>query len=242
MNSYFISDLHLSAENTKTTHRFLSFLQSILNKADSLYILGDFFDTWIGDDDQSPFHNEIIHALKQASDSGIALYFMHGNRDFLLGKRFMRATGARLLKDPTVIKLNGAPTLLMHGDTLCTDDKDYLAFRKKVRNPLLQRLFLWKSLQKRKAIAEKMRAASQLKKTNKPEDIMDVSQSEVLRVMEKHGVTQLIHGHTHRPAMHELILDGKPAKRLVLSDWDNVIKIIEVAPNTPLQLTTLTPL
>jgi UDP-2,3-diacylglucosamine hydrolase len=157
MKILFISDLHLEESSPKQTQLFLSFLKSATREANSLYILGDFFEVWIGDDDLSPFHKTIIDALKQATSQGLTIYFMHGNRDFLLGKKFFKMTGCHLLPDETVIDLFGQPTLLMHGDTLCTLDVNYLKFRKKVRKWWVQKLFLMKSLKKRQGIAAKMR-------------------------------------------------------------------------------------
>lgn len=219
MTIIFISDLHLDANHPDTTAIFLRFLHEQTTQAKALYILGDFFESWIGDDDLSPFNQQIIDALQTATRGGLPIYFLHGNRDFLLGKKFFQATGCKLLPDETVIEIDGTQTLLMHGDTLCTEDKAYLKFRKKARNKFFQFLFLWKSLAKRKAIAEKYREASKNYVSTAPSHIMDVTQSEVVRVMKKHHVQYLIHGHTHRQAIHAFNIDNNAATRIVLGAW-----------------------
>lgn len=219
MTVIFISDLHLEEKTSAITEIFLRFLNTLQPNVKALYILGDFFESWIGDDDLTPFNLKIINALKQKTQQGLPIYFLHGNRDFLLGKKFFKATGCILLPDEIVIEIEGNKILLMHGDTLCTEDKAYLKFRKKARNKFIQWLFLWKSLAKRKAIANQYRQASQKYIATAPDHIMDVTQAEVMRVMQKHQVQQLIHGHTHRQAIHEFTLDGKPASRSVLGAW-----------------------
>lgn len=219
MTHFFISDLHLDASLPYINNIFINFLHSDALQADALYILGDFFESWIGDDDLSVFHQHIIKELRRATDKGLPIYIMHGNRDFLLGKKFFQATGCQLLPDEYVIELAGVPTLLMHGDTLCTDDISYLKFRKKSRMWLFQKLFLMKSLAKRRLIAENMRAKSKLHTSSAPEYIMDIVQAEVERIMTKHDVYHLIHGHTHRLAKHEFILNNAKATRTVLGPW-----------------------
>lgn len=215
----FISDLHLDSNHPETTQIFLNLLQETNPAQNTLYILGDFFESWIGDDNLSEFNLKIIHALKKATDAGLPIYFLHGNRDFLLGKKFFRMTGCRLLPDETIVNIFGIPVLLMHGDTLCTEDKAYLKFRKKARNWFFQKLFLLKSLKKRKAIADQYREASQKYIATAPEHIMDVTPDEVIRVMKKHQVQHLIHGHTHRQAIHPLTLNHQSASRTVLGAW-----------------------
>jgi UDP-2,3-diacylglucosamine hydrolase len=215
----FISDLHLDESHPNMTALFLKFLTGITSAADGLYILGDFFETWIGDDNLSPFNQSIIFALKTATTKGLKIYIMHGNRDFLLGRKFMQMTGCQLLPDEYVVNLFGSPTLLMHGDTLCTSDIAYLKFRKKARCWLIQKLFLLKSLQKRLSIAARYRQASQMHIATLADDIMDVTQAEVERVMQKHKVQHLIHGHTHREAVHSFQLNHQPATRTVLGAW-----------------------
>jgi UDP-2,3-diacylglucosamine hydrolase len=215
----FISDLHLDESHPDMTELFLKFLAYITSDADGLYILGDFFETWIGDDNLSLFNQSILFALKTATQKGLPIYIMHGNRDFLLGKKFMQMTGCQLLPDEYVINLFGSPTLLMHGDTLCTNDIAYLKFRKKARCWLIQKLFLLKSLEKRLAIAARYRKASQMHIATLSDNIMDVTQTEVERVMQKHKVQHLIHGHTHREAVHSFQLNHQPASRTVLGAW-----------------------
>lgn len=215
----FISDLHLEESQPDITALFFKLLTQAACDAEALYILGDFFEVWIGDDNLTPFNQSIIDALKKATQQGLPIYIMHGNRDFLLGKQFLKKTGCKLLSDETVISLYGVPTLLLHGDTLCTDDVAYLKFRKTARHWFFQKLFLLKSLAKRQAIATRYRKASQAHVEMVPEYIMDVTQTEVERVMRVHKVQQLIHGHTHRQAIHLLQVDGKPATRIVLGAW-----------------------
>lgn len=215
----FISDLHLAPERPGTVRLFLSFLRGRARGAARLFILGDLFDAWIGDDDDTPTHRTVIDALRALSDSRNACALMHGNRDFLIGRRFARATGCSLLRDPTQIELDGEPLLLMHGDLLCTDDVPYQRFRRKVRNPLVQRLFLWKSLSERRRIAADYRKKSAAAMSEKSAEIMDANPDEISRRMQRARVQRLIHGHTHRPADHQLLLNGHEATRHVLADW-----------------------
>ena len=204
MATLFIADLHLCAEEPAITAGFLRFLAGEARKADALYILGDLFEAWIGDDDPNPLHRQMAAAIKAVSDSGVPCYFIHGNRDFLLGKRFARESGMTLLPEEKVLELYGRRVLIMHGDTLCTDDAGYQAFRAKVHKPWLQTLFLALPLFVRKRIAARMRANSKEANSSKSLAIMDVNQNAVVSAMEKHQVQWLIHGHTHRPAVHEL--------------------------------------
>ncbi len=215
----FISDLHLEESHPDITALFLRLLTQAVNEAEALYILGDFFEVWIGDDNLTAFNQSILLALKKATEQGLSIYVMHGNRDFLLGKKFMQMTGCKLLPDEYVMTLFGVPTLLMHGDTLCTGDIAYLKFRKKTRNWFFQKLFLFKSLVKRQAIASRYRQASQEHIATIPDPIMDVTQTEVERVMQKYSVQHLIHGHTHREAVHTFQLNHQPATRTVLGAW-----------------------
>lgn len=217
--SLFIADLHLAPERPATIRLFLGLLEGRARRAERLFILGDLFDAWIGDDDDSPPYPEIRSTLRALTASGVPCALMHGNRDFLIGRRFARNTGCTLLRDPHPTELAGTPTLLMHGDLLCTDDVPYQRFRRKVRNPLVQRLFLWRSLERRRAIAADYRRRSGAATALKAESIMDVNQSEVERRMRRSGARRLIHGHTHRPADHAFVLDGYPVSRLVLADW-----------------------
>ena len=219
MNTLFISDLHLSGEREKITELFINFLDKRASQADALYILGDLFEVWLGDDFVKPDYQESIAKMKQLADSGVPLYFMSGNRDFLMTEKFTELSGATLLNDPTVIDLYGTPTLLMHGDTLCIDDVEYQKFRTMVRAPLFISDFLSKSIEERLAIAAKYREISKTETASKAMDIMDVNQQSVEKVMQEQNVTQLIHGHTHRPAIHEFSVTDKDMKRIVLGDW-----------------------
>jgi len=219
MTIIFISDLHLDEQRPDITELFLRFLKTEAKQASALYILGDFFEAWIGDDDLSPFNQTIISALKNATQQGLPIYMMHGNRDFLLGKNFFKQTGCVLLPDEYVLDIYGSPTLLLHGDTLCTTDTAYLKFRKKSRNWLMQKLFLLKSLQARLLLAKKYRDASKAHTSTLSDNIMDVTQAEVIRVMQKYQVQHLIHGHTHREAVHEFQLDNVLRTRTVLGAW-----------------------
>jgi UDP-2,3-diacylglucosamine hydrolase len=219
MRTLFISDLHLHETRPQITRAFFHFLHTQAAGAEQLYILGDFFDAWIGDDDDSPLNTDVAHELKKLSDSGTQIFLMHGNRDFLLGEKFAAQASAQLIAEGTVITLYGCPTLLLHGDDLCIDDTDYIAFRQQVRSPQWQQHILAQPLAARRALAAQLREKSQAMNSLKAEDIMDVSQAEVIRVMQTAGVSRLIHGHTHRPARHALSINGNAAERIVLGDW-----------------------
>jgi UDP-2,3-diacylglucosamine hydrolase len=219
MTTLFISDLHLDSSQPELTNLFLEFLQQEATTAEALYILGDLFEVWIGDDNQNPDYQTVIQALGDYAGRGIPLYIMHGNRDFLLGEGFCKASGAQLLEEPSIIDLYGTPTLLLHGDSLCTDDTEHQAFRREVRGEKWQADFLAKSLDERQAIADNLRAMSHMSKQAKEDYIMDVNHQAVSQAMHDAGVHRLIHGHTHRPAIHDLEIDGQPAKRMVLGDW-----------------------
>jgi len=227
----FIADLHLQTEEPAITAGFLRFLQGEARHADALYILGDLFEAWIGDDDPNPLHREIAIAIKALVDSGVPCFFVHGNRDFLLGKRYARDCGMTLLAEETVLDLYGRNILIMHGDTLCTDDTGYLAFRAKVHTPWIQTLFLALPLFIRSRIAAKMRAGSKAANSSKSMTIMDVNPQAVASVMAKHQVQWLIHGHTHRPYMHDLTVNDKPAHRVVLGAWHTEGSMIKVTPD-----------
>jgi len=226
----FIADLHLQTEEPAITAGFLRFLQGEARHADALYILGDLFEAWIGDDDPNPLHREIACALKALVNSGVPCFFIHGNRDFLIGKRFARESGMTLLAEETVLDLYGRRILIMHGDTLCTDDTGYLAFRAKVHTPWIQTLFLALPLFIRSRIAAKMRAGSKAANSSKSMTIMDVNPQAVISVMEKHQVQWLIHGHTHRPDVHDLTVNNEPAHRVVLGAWHSEGSMIKVTP------------
>jgi UDP-2,3-diacylglucosamine hydrolase len=227
----FISDLHLSEERPEANERFIAFLEGKARGASALYILGDFFEYWIGDDDLAgPFNAVIAGLLRDLTRGGLGLYLMHGNRDFLLGARFCAATGGQLLPDPSIVEIEGEKTLLMHGDTLCTGDLDYQSWRKTARSAQWQGEFLAKSLaERRKAILE-LREKSKEVIQAKPADIMDVSGDAVGEAFRRHGVRRLIHGHTHRPGKHLVSVDGSKCERWVLPDWYGRGGYLEVSP------------
>jgi len=227
----FIADLHLHTEEPAITAGFLHFLDGVARQADALYILGDLFEAWIGDDDPNPLHQRVASAIRALVDSGVPCYFIHGNRDFLLGKRFARESGMQLLPQEKVLNLYGRNVLIMHGDTLCTDDAGYQAFRAKVHQPWLQTLFLALPLFIRHRVAAKMRAGSRAANSSKSLAIMDVNQQAVIEAMEKHRVQWLIHGHTHRPAVHQLTANDAPAWRAVLGAWHSEGSMIRVSEN-----------
>ncbi|WP_207062083.1 UDP-2,3-diacylglucosamine diphosphatase [Motiliproteus sp. SC1-56] len=220
MSTLFISDLHLHEERPDILRAFAHFMEHDAAGCDALYILGDFFDAWVGDDDESTLIVSVCRALKGLADSGTPVYLQRGNRDFLLGERFAERCGAQLLRDSFCITPYGEPLLLLHGDQLCLADTDYQAFRRQVREPLWQRDFLAKPLDERRAIARQLRQQSQAMGQEKSQEIMDVTPEEVKRVMRDANCQTLIHGHTHRPASHRFELDGEPAQRIVLGDWD----------------------
>jgi UDP-2,3-diacylglucosamine hydrolase len=218
--SLFISDLHLTEERPAANERFIAFLEKTARPADALYILGDFFEYWIGDDDLAePFNAVVAGLLRELSRKGVQISLMHGNRDFLIGERFCAATGAELLEDPIVREVGGVKTLLMHGDTLCTDDVEYQAWRRKARDPAFQAQFLAKSLSERRLAVGQMREKSRQVVQEKTAEIMDVNDDAVREALRRHGVRRLIHGHTHRPGRHALEVDGARCERWVLPDW-----------------------
>ena len=230
MATLFIADLHLQTEEPAITAGFLRFLRGEAKSADALYILGDLFEAWIGDDDPNLLHREMAAAIHALVDSGVPCYFIHGNRDFLIGKRYARESGMTLLPEEQVLDLYGRRVLIMHGDTLCTDDTGYLAFRAKVHTPWIQKVFLALPLFIRNRIAARMRAGSKAANSSKSMTIMDVNPQAVVRVMEKHDVQWLIHGHTHRPDVHSLIANGQPAHRVVLGAWHTEGYMVKVTP------------
>lgn len=217
--SLLISDLHLDPARPEHLAALETLLDNHTGKADRLYVLGDLFEAWIGDDDDSPFNRQAIDAFRRFSDAGSELFFMHGNRDFLLGDKFADDCGGVLLDEGTVADLYGTRALLMHGDSLCTEDHAYQQFRAMARDPQWQQGMLTKPLEERRALAQGMRMQSQGNNANKPENIMDVTPAEVVRVMEDAGVRHLIHGHTHRPAVHDVALKDGTGTRWVLGDW-----------------------
>lgn len=215
MQDYFIADLHLDASRDNINRLFIHWLNHLPSSCHRLFILGDLFEVWIGDDAIEDWHEPIIHALKRLTEKNIPTYFLAGNRDFLIGEKFIVQTGIQLLNGPTVFDIQDVPTLILHGDELCTDDHEYQTFRTQLRDPLWQQTFLEKTIDERKAIAQELRAGSKQANQNKPDAIMDVNTEAVELMMKTHQVQRIIHGHTHRPAIHETIL----GQRLVVGDW-----------------------
>lgn len=221
MTILFISDLHLDGARPDITHQFLEFLAGEGATAERLYILGDLFEAWVGDDDPDPDKRRVLQALKKVS-AKLPCFVMHGNRDFLIGKRFCAETGAQLIDDGTVVDVFGRRVLLLHGDTLCTDDHAYQRLRRIVRNPLVQFGLRSLTLKQRQRIAARMRAGSKahIEAMDKSSPyIMDVNSDAVAAAFRAYRVDCMIHGHTHRPAIHSLTVDGQPATRIVLGDW-----------------------
>ncbi|WP_455202358.1 UDP-2,3-diacylglucosamine diphosphatase [Kaarinaea lacus] len=219
MSTLFISDLHLSGERPDIIKLFLEFMATRAKEADALYILGDLFEVWLGDDFIPPDAQTVVNALRDYSDSGRKLFVMHGNRDFLMGDHFAEITGCNLLPDPSIIDLYGTKTLIGHGDLLCTDDVDYMRFRQQVRNKDWQTAFLAKTVEERIAIAKQARQESKKQTSSIAEEIMDANQNTVEQVMQEHNINQMIHGHTHRPDTHTFVLDNQQRTRIVLGDW-----------------------
>src|SRR5688572_1744252 len=236
MTTLFVSDLHLHAARPAITALFLDFLRDEAAHADALYILGDLFEAWLGDDAEDALAQAVRAALARLRADGVPVFVMRGNRDFLFGPRFAADCGATLLPDPCVVTLYGQPTLLMHGDLLCSDDRAYLAFRAQVRNPAWQDEFLSKSLAERAGFAARARAASSerqagLREEGALEAITDVNADTVAATMARFGVRRMIHGHTHRPAIHSLRIGGSPAQRIVLGDWYEHGSVLRVSPD-----------
>jgi UDP-2,3-diacylglucosamine hydrolase len=228
----FVSDLHLAPERPDANRAFFGFLRTTALQADALYVLGDLFEYWAGDDEvEEPFHAEVISALRALRNAGVPLYFMHGNRDFLVSSRFAAATRAKLLGDTHVVELYGTPTLLMHGDLLCTGDVRYQRFRKVVRNGAVQWLFMRLPLAQRRRLIGGARRMSEGEKQAKTMDIMDVAPAAVEGALREHRCTRLIHGHTHRPGRHEHVVDARRCERWVLSDWYGRAQYLRVGPD-----------
>lgn len=228
--TYFIADLHLCAERPDITQCLERFLHTDAVNADALYVLGDLFEVWIGDDDVTPF-SEHIAALFNAVSKHCPVYFIHGNRDFAIRQGWLTKAGMQLLNEQTVIDLYGTPTLITHGDELCTRDVAYQKFRKKARSWWWPRLMLALPLSIRRRAAQKGRATSKANQKHLKPEIMDVTPEEVVNTMEHFGVQRLIHGHTHRPNIHCLTANGKDATRIVLGDWYDQGSILKVTPS-----------
>ena len=219
MTTLFVSDLHLSAARPDKLELFLAFAACATGRASSIYILGDLFEVWLGDDDHSSPHQDVINALADLREAGVDVAFAQGNRDFLCGERFAERTGVRLLPDFETVDLHGRRALLTHGDLLCTRDVKYQRFRRVVRNRIVQKAFLATPLEWRQRIASGTQTRTRASMTRKAEHIMDVEPDAVTAALRAHDADLLIHGHTHRPATHELVVDDRPRQRIVLGDW-----------------------
>ncbi len=237
MTTLFVSDLHLDPARPDITALFLRFLREEAATADALYILGDLFEAWVGDDDPSVAGAEVAAGLHALAQAGVPVYFMHGNRDFLVGAGYARRAGMRLLPDPAVVSLYGEPVLLMHGDLLCSDDTAYQAFRAQTRDPDWQQRFLDQPLAARLAFAAQARAASMARQQQMLqgdrgtfETVTDVTAATVEATLARFGVDTLVHGHTHRPALHELEVAGRRRRRIVLGDWFEQGSVLRVEP------------
>lgn len=236
--TYFLSDMHITEQRPDITAALLNFLAGPGAQADAIYLLGDVFDYWIGDDYITEPAQQLKQSLNKLHHSGVKLYFVAGNRDFLINRRFAKETGCKLLAAHTVIDLYGQPVLIMHGDTLCTLDVNYQNFRKKSRTWWWQLLMRNLPLTTRLNYVKKLKARSKSEKSMKSEQIMDVTQEEVEHQMRLHQVQYLIHGHTHRQAIHRFELDHKPAQRIVLGDWYQAGSVLKWTPeNEPEYLT-----
>jgi len=234
MTTLFVSDLHLEAERPAITDLFVRFLRERARAARALYVLGDLFEAWVGDDDPAEPGATVARELRALRDAGVPLFFLRGNRDFLLGEAYARRAGMRILPDPAVIVLDGRPVLLMHGDLLCTGDTAYQQFRAQTRDPQWQRQFLAQPLPARVAFAQQARARSQaaqdaLKAQGMLDAITDADPATVEETLRRYGIDTLIHGHTHRPAIHALDIDGRPCRRIVLGDWYEQGSVLRVA-------------
>jgi len=219
MATLFISDLHLEPARPEIGEQFLAFLAGPARAADALYILGDLFEAWIGDDDPNPYYAQMKSAIRDLSDSGVPVFFMHGNRDFMIGGQFAAEAGVTLLDDPHPIELHGENVLLSHGDALCIDDVEYQKVRAMTRNPDWQAMMLSKSIEERIAFAMQAREQSLARGESMTEEIADVNQEAVEQAIRDSGADILLHGHTHRPAVHPFHVDDRPVHRIVLGDW-----------------------
>jgi UDP-2,3-diacylglucosamine hydrolase len=230
VKTLFVSDLHLDAASPEIARQFHAFLAGEARAASALYILGDLFEVWLGDDDPDPAARATVTALRSLVDAGVRCFVLHGNRDFLLGARFCRETGATLLADGAIIDLYGERLLLMHGDALCTDDVSYQRLRRTVRNPVVRWIFRHMTLNQRRALARQLRAGSREHVGTTAPEIMDVNAAAVVQAFRTAGVRTLVHGHTHRPAVHAIEVDGVPARRIVLGDWHAQGSVLEWSP------------
>jgi UDP-2,3-diacylglucosamine hydrolase len=233
VTSLFISDLHLEADRPDIADQFLRFLETEALNADALYILVDLFERWVGDDDPNEHYAWIKQGLRKLTRKDVSVYFMHGNRDFMIGEDFASETGIEILADPHVIDIHGDKVLLSHGDAYCTDDIEYQAVRTMTRDPQWQAMMLDKSLEERLAFAEQARAASQAHGDKLNETIVDVNDAAIESAFQDAGVNLMLHGHTHRPKVHQLEIDGKPATRIVLGDWYDHGSVVRWDENGP---------
>ena len=237
MSTLFVSDLHLDPARPEITALFLRFLQREAASADALYILGDLFEAWVGDDDPSSTGQQVAEGLRRLADAGVPVYFVHGNRDFLVGQDYAGRAGMRILPDPAVVSLYGEPVLLMHGDLLCTDDHAYQAFRAQTRDPHWQAKFLAQPLAARQAFAAQARQASMSRQKEMIdgdracfETVTDVNPQAVEATLARYGVATLVHGHTHRPAVHAVRIGDREGRRIVLGDWYEHGSVLRVSP------------
>ena len=233
MTTLFISDLHLEVSQPEIGEQFLGFLSGEARAAEALYILGDLFDAWLGDDDPNPYYAAMKLALRELVDTGVPVSFMHGNRDFMIGENFADETGVSILADPVVVNLYGTDVLLCHGDALCTDDVHYLEVRAMTRDPEWQAMMSAKSIQERIAFAIQARQESIARGESISDEIMDVNQDAVVAILREHGVETMLHGHTHRPAVHEVDLGDRMATRIVLGDWYEQGSVVRWDENGP---------
>jgi UDP-2,3-diacylglucosamine hydrolase len=244
VSALFIADLHLAPERPAITALFLEFLRVRARQASALYILGDLFEAWIGDDDDSALAAAVCAGLRAMRDAGTELYFLHGNRDFLLGERYAAAAGMALLPESSVQSVAGQRALLLHGDTLCTDDAPYQAFRRQTRDPVWQASFLQQSLTQRRAFAAQARSESARYGADlaaAAPAIADVTPTAVAAAFARHDVALMIHGHTHRPALHHAVLNGRTCLRVVLGDWYHQGSVLRLEPGLPPCLEDLAP-
>jgi len=232
VTTLFISDLHLDDTRPHIVEDFERFCAGEARHADALYVLGDLFEAYVGDDDDALLNARVAKSLHGVADAGVTVFYIAGNRDFLLGNDYARRCGMHVLDDGTVVDLCGTPTLILHGDVLCTDDTAYLAFRKQVRDPAWQAAFLARPLAERRAFAAQARDASRAHTSSTDTAIMDVNQRAVENALRIAGAARMIHGHTHRPAIHNFELDGKSAQRIVLGDWYEQGSVLRVDRNT----------
>lgn len=233
MTTLFISDLHLDAERPEIADQLLKFLEEEAVHADALYILGDLFESWVGDDDPNPHYATVKIGLRTLVSHGVPVYFMHGNRDFAIGKKFAQETGVKILPDPMVVELYGEHVLLSHGDAYCTDDVQYQTIRRMTRDRKWLAMMLRKPLQERLAFAAQARAASAAHGGAINEKIADVNQGAIEQALRKANVDTMLHGHTHRPGQHRFTVDGEPASRIVLGDWFEQGSIVRWDENGP---------